>query len=651
MHGVPKATTRSVFLSFPPLADKTRYPICRCSSASHKRFHARSVRNRLIGVKAFDRQEDHLVRMKEDPRHGSELLSSRDIRNLYRTGLLQERFKDAYSVTMKRIPFTPIAEKVLEKRYLARNYQGDIIETPEQMFRRVARAVSEADNLFEVNAPVEVTAEAFEDAMVSLSFMPNSPCLMNAGRPLGQLAACFVLPVEDSLEMIFQSLKDTALIHQTGGGTGFSFSKLRPQGDTILPAYGVAGGPVSFIQLFDSATYIIDKNRVRPGANMGVLSANHPDIEAFINAKETPGRLCNFNISVAMDDLFIESLHGDREYPLVHPRTKVIVGYKSANEILHMLAENAWKTGDPGVLFIDRVNRANPTPALGKMEATNPCGEQPLLPYECCTLGSINLTKVVHNKGVNYAKLTELVRLAVHFLDNVVEINRYPIRQIEEWSRTNRKIGLGVMGFADMLIRLGISYQSKEAIDLAERLMSHIQATAEETSARLAEKRGNFPSFDHSTYPARGIKKRRNATVTTVAPTGTISLIAGVSSGIEPVFAFEVERRIADSMHKEIHPIYDRYRREKKSIPAKIFQTAWDVEPEWHLKIQAAFQKYTENAVSKTVNFPAPATVEDIKRLFLMAVDMDVKGVTVYRDKSRENQTLSACSIKNEECS
>jgi ribonucleoside-diphosphate reductase alpha chain len=387
---------------------------------------------------------------------------------------------------MKSAPLTPIAKKVLEKRYLARNYQGEILETPAQMFRRVARAIAEADSLFEVDAPVRSTAEAFEEAMASLSFLPNSPCLMHAGRPLGQLAACFVVPVEDNLELIFQSLKDTALIHQTGGGTGFSFSRLRPKGDTILPAFGVAGGPVSFIQLFDTATYLIDRNRVRPGANMGVLRVNHPDIEAFIKEKEKPGRLCNFNISVAVDDLFIERLHQGRDYPLIHPRTKVVVGKKSANEIFHMMAESAWKSGDPGILFIDRVNRGNPTPGFGRIEATNLCGEQPLLPYESCTLGSINLSKVVHTTGINYGRLKELVDLAVHFLDNVVEINRYPIRQIEEWSRTNRKIGLGVMGFADALILLGIPYQSKKAINLAERIMSHIQTAAEEASALLA---------------------------------------------------------------------------------------------------------------------------------------------------------------------
>lgn len=552
---------------------------------------------------------------------------------------------------MGRIKLTKLAKAVLEKRYLARNYRGEILETPRDLFRRVARAVAEADRLFEADAKVKKTADAFEAAMTSLSFLPNSPCLMHAGRPMGQLAACFVLPLEDHLESIFQSLKDTALIHQTGGGTGFSFSQLRPGGDTILPAFGVAGGPLSFIRLFDMATYLIDRNRMRPGANMGVLRVSHPDIEAFITAKSDGDQLRNFNISVAVDDLFIEQLKKGGDFPLIHPRTGVEVGKRSAREIFRLMAECAWKTGDPGVLFIDRVNRANPTPGMGNLEATNPCGEQPLLPYESCTLGSINLTKMLYNGKINYKHLHEQVRLAVHFLDNVIEINRYPLRRIEEWSRANRKIGLGVMGFADMLILAGVPYQSPEALALAEDIMRHIQTHAAEASAELAEKRTNFPAFDHSVFPAQGIRKRRNATLTTVAPTGTISLIAGVSSGIEPVFAYEIKRRIVDTEYDEVHPIYAEYRRQGKSVSPDLFQTAWDVAPDWHLKVQAAFQKYTDNAVSKTVNMPQSATVGDIEALFMQAAEMDVKGITVYRDQSLENQILHACSIKREECS
>ena len=546
---------------------------------------------------------------------------------------------------------TPLAGEVLKKRYLARNYRGETIETPADVFSRVARVVAEADQLFDARASVRDTEERFEAAMTSLSFLPNSPCLMNAGRPLGQLAACFVLPVEDNLESIFQSLKDAALIHHTGGGTGFSFSRLRPAGDTIFPASGVTGGPVSFIQLFDAATHLIDRNRIRPGANMGVLHVSHPDIEAFVKAKIDHGQLCNFNLSVAVDDAFIDCVKKRRGYPLIHPRTGAEVARVPAADLLRLMAESAWKTGDPGILFIDRINRANPTPEMGPLEATNPCGEQPLLPYESCTLGSINLTRIIDGKSIDYRKLESLVHLAVHFLDNVVEVNRHPISRTGEWSRMNRKIGLGVMGFADMLILLGVSYQSEQAVVLAGEIMSRLQRYAEAASAELAARRGNFPAFHQSVFPARGVKRRRNATLTTVAPTGTISLLAGVSSSVEPVFAFEVQRRIVDQIYTDVHPLYEQYRREGRAIDKRIFQTAWDVSPRWHLKIQAAFQKYTDNAVSKTVNLPESITVDEIRDLFLDAADMNLKGITVYRDQSNPDQVLSACSMKNEECS
>jgi len=552
---------------------------------------------------------------------------------------------------MPHLDLTPLAREVMKKRYLARNYRGEIIETPAQVFSRVARAAADADRLFDAGVSVRDTADRFEDAMNSLAFLPNSPCLMNAGRPLGQMAACFVLPVEDNLESIFQSLKDTALIHHTGGGTGFSFSRLRPRGDTIFPASGVTGGPVAFIQLFDSATHLIDRNRVRPGANMGVLHISHPDIEAFVAAKQGHDRLCNFNLSVAVDEQFIDCVKADRDYPLVHPRTGIVVARKSAVRLLDLMAANAWETGDPGVLFIDRINRANPTPAMGALEATNPCGEQPLLPYESCTLGSINLARVVDGDSIDFGKLESLVHLGVHFLDNIVEVNRHPIAQTDEWSRMNRKIGLGVMGFADMLILLGVPYQSEEAVALAGQIMSRIQQHAEAASAELAAQRGNFPAFQQSVFPSRGVKRRRNATLTTVAPTGTISLLAGVSSSIEPVFALEVQRRIADQVYTDVHPLYARYRREGRTIDRRIFQTAWDVSPRWHLRIQSAFQQYTDNAVSKTVNLPENITAEEIRDLFMEAADMNLKGITVYRDQSKPGQILSACSFKSEECS
>jgi ribonucleoside-diphosphate reductase alpha chain len=546
---------------------------------------------------------------------------------------------------------TVLAEEVLKKRYLARNYRGEIIENPRDLFSRVARVVADADRLFDAGASVRDTADGFEAAMTSLSFLPNSPCLMNAGRPLGQLAACFVLPVEDHLESIFQSLKDAALIHQTGGGTGFSFSRIRPAGDTIFPASGVTGGPVPFIQMFDAATHLINRNGLRPGANMGVLHVSHPDIEAFVTAKRDRRLLSNFNLSVAMDDDFIASVKAGRDYPLIHPRTGAVVARQSAAELLSLMADSAWTTGDPGILFIDRINRGNPTPEMGSLEATNPCGEQPLLPYESCTLGSINLTRILSENTIDYAKLESLVHLAVHFLDNVVEVNRHPIARTEEWSRMNRKIGVGVMGFADMLILLGVPYQSSQALALAEQIMAHIQQYAESASAELAARRGNFPAFHQSVFPRSGVRHRRNATLTTIAPTGTISILAGVSSSVEPVFAYEVQRRIVDQVFTDVHPIYDRYRREGRPIDPDIFQTAWDVSPHWHLKIQAAFQKYTDNAVSKTVNLPETITVDQIRDLFLTATDMNLKGVTVYRDQSHPDQILSACSLKNDACS
>jgi ribonucleoside-diphosphate reductase alpha chain len=384
---------------------------------------------------------------------------------------------------------------------------------------------------------------------------------------------------------------------------------------------------------------------------MGILHISHPDIEEFVTAKRQAGSLCNFNLSVAIDDLFIRRLAENREYPLVHPRTGVAVKNIAAQKLLGLIAECAWQTGDPGIIFIDRVNRANPVPGMGWIEATNPCGEQPLLPYESCNLGSINLTKIVENGRLNYRKLDNLVALAIHFLDNVIEINRYPFRRIEELSKSNRKVGLGLMGFADMLLMMQVPYQSETTIELAETIMGRIKNAAEQATAELAEKRGNFPSFDHSIYPAQGVKKRRNATLTTIAPTGTISLIAGVSSGIEPVFAFEVKRRVVDRIWDDIHPIYAQLKENKEEIPWDVFQTAWDITPEWHLKVQAAFQKYTDNAVSKTVNLPQSASVEDINKLFLSAVEKDVKGLTVYRDQSLDDQILGACSLKRDECS
>ncbi|MBP8829583.1 MAG: adenosylcobalamin-dependent ribonucleoside-diphosphate reductase [Desulfobacter sp.] len=543
-----------------------------------------------------------------------------------------------------------LAWTVIKNRYLARNCRGDLIERPADMFHRVAESVARADRLFDTGADLSKTTERFEAVLASLAFLPNSPCLMNAGTALGQLAACFVLPVEDRPEAMCQTMKEATIIHEACGGIGFSFSRLRPRGDTILQACGEAEGPVAFIRQLDTAAGRTNQNRRRPAANMAVLEISHPDIEAFINAKQTRGELRHFNLSVAVDDQFMECLNSGRDYPLVHPGTGKVVGRRNAEEIFERMASSAWQTGDPGLLFIDRINRDNPLPGMGRICATNPCGEQPLLPYESCTLGSINLTKVVENKEINFDELDRLARTAVHFLDNVIEINHYPLRQIEEASRSTRKIGLGVMGFADMLILLNIPYQSDRAVAVAGRIMSRIQRSAEAESASLALVRGNFPCFDHSIFPKRGLRLRRNATLTTVAPTGSISLIAGVSSGIEPVFAFRGRRRINGILYDDIHPIYARYQKDQKPIPKEVFQSAWDVAPEWHLKVQAAFQRHTDNAVSKTVNLPGSATREDVRQVFLNAHAMGLKGITIYRDTSHGDQVLNTCTVNREDC-
>lgn len=553
-------------------------------------------------------------------------------------------------IERKGSPLSALAWTVIRNRYLARNCRGDLIETPADMFHRVAASVARADRLFDTSADISKTADSFEAVLASLAFLPNSPCLMNAGRPRGQLAACFVLPVEDRPEAMCQTMKEAALIHGACGGIGFSFSRLRPRGDTILQACGGDAGPVAFIRLLDTAASRPDQNRGRPAANMAVLDISHPDIEAFISAKQTRGDLRHFNLSVAVDDQFMDCLNSGRDYPLVHPGTGKIVGRRNAEKIFGRMATSAWQTGDPGLLFTDRINRDNPVPGMGRLSATNPCGEQPLLPYESCILGSINLTKVVENKGINFGELDRLARTAVHFLDNVIEINHYPLRQIEEVSRTSRKIGLGIMGFADMLILLNIPYQSDRAVALAGRIMSRIQRSAEAESAALALVRGNFPCFDHSIFPKRGVRLRRNATLTTVAPTGTLSLIAGVSSGIEPVFAFRGQRRINGVLYDDIHPIYARYQKNQKPIPTEVFQSAWDVAPEWHLKVQAAFQRHTDNAVSKTVNLPESATREDVRQIFLNAHAMGLKGITIYRDKSHGDQVLNTCSVNRDDC-
>ena len=556
---------------------------------------------------------------------------------------------------------------VLKQRYLLKNENNEIIETPEDLFERVAKAVASAEANFSKDPNIcEIYAEKFYDLMVNLDFLPNSPTLMNAGCPLGQLSACFVLPIEDSLDSIFETLKFTALIHKSGGGTGFSFSNLRPKGDIVASTQGVASGPLSFIKVFDSATEAIKQGGKRRGANMGILRIDHPDIEEFIIAKREEKILTNFNLSVAITDHFMEALKKGEKFPLINPRNKKIVKYVDPKRIFSLIAESAWECGDPGVIFIDTINRYNPTPHLGEIEATNPCGEQPLLPFESCNLGSINLANFVEDGKINWEDLKEVIHLAVRFLDNVIEINRFSIPQINKITKLTRKIGLGVMGFADFLIKLNISYAEPEAVALAKRVMKFINEESVRASQKLAIERGNFPSYPGSIWDKPDTPFMRNATTTTIAPTGSISLIAGVSSGIEPLFGVYYERRtLGNIIIKEFHPLFieilekENYsENEIKSILEevkekgilkniklperikKLFVTTYEISPDQHLAIQEAFQKYTHNAVSKTINLPKEATVENIKTIYLKAYKLGLKGVTVFRYGSKSEQVI-----------
>jgi ribonucleoside-diphosphate reductase alpha chain len=554
---------------------------------------------------------------------------------------------------------------VLEKRYLRRDATGKTLESPADMFQRVAVTIASADKLFDKKADIKSLTEAFYRMMINFEFLPNSPTLMNAGRELGQLSACFVLPVGDSMEEIFDAVKFTALIHKSGGGTGFSFSRLRPANDMVSSTTGISSGPLSFMRVFDIATETIKQGGTRRGANMAILRVDHPDIMDFIMCKADQKQLNNFNISVGLTEAFMQAVERDEEYDLINPRSGKHHSTLNARKVFQRIVKQAWENGEPGIIFLDRLNRDNPTPHIGEIESTNPCGEQPLLPYESCNLGSINLGKFVKDGVIDWKGIQETIQHAVHFLDNVIEANSYPLTQIHDMTHANRKIGLGVMGWADMLILLGIPYSSAEAVKLGKKIMKFINDEGHLASRELGRKRGSFPNFKGSIFDNNDREPMRNATVTTIAPTGTISIIANASSGVEPLFAVSYIRTVMDkNVMVEVNPYFEKIAKERgfysealmkriaehgtvHDIPEvpqdirELFVTAHDISPNDHIQMQAAFQQYTDNAVSKTVNFPNSATIEDVENVYMLAYQSGCKGVTIYRDGSRDEQVLT----------
>jgi len=633
-----------------------------------------------------------------------------------------EFLKIRKELVKKKVALTDNSKTVLERRYLMKDNNNKLCETPEELFARVAINISLADLNYDAKANVKKLAAEFYELMSELDFMPNSPTLMNAGRALQQLSACFVLPIDDDMGSIMQTLFDTVMVHKSGGGTGFSFSRLRPNGARIKTTNGTSPGPVSFIRMYNNTTEEVKQGGTRRGANMGILRVDHPDIINFIYAKQDNTAITNFNLSVAMTDKFMQAVSKNQYYNLINPNNKTHYTMEQLESIQHqthkdaaslrlssdnkkvidvhtgdeigliregavllnakkvfdLMVKMAWNNGEPGIIFIDKMNEFNPTPDIGEIESTNPCGEQPLLPYESCNLGSINLATFVKKGDFDYERLGKVVHKVVHFMDNVIDMNNYPLKQIESMTLANRKIGIGVMGFADMLLEMGISYNSDKGVKLGEKIMKFIDDESKKASVELAKTRGVFPNFKDSIYDksSKNFKGSdlllRNATTTTIAPTGSISIIANASSGIEPLFAIAFKRKnilMKGDELVEVNPFFEKKMKELgvyskelmeevcekgavqeiEKIPKdtrKVFVTSHDINPEYHIKMQAAFQKYTDNAVSKTVNFPHSATEEDIAKVYEMAFESGCKGVTVYRDGSRDEQVLNIMSKK-----